>query len=205
MAVRLFPRTLLSTGRRFSFPELLQTSITKNYSTKQQSKPWKQKPNRKPRLGIILTEDVHNLGIKGQIVKVKRGYGRNYLLPQKKALYATPDNTKKLNAFVVDDKAGSSIINTAAVIKFLKERNVIIERASKDNSAIFEQQISRAFHLSLRLHVPIDCIELEEPIVDFEAEHTVGVRIDEKTVVDVPLIVKRISPTVEENLETDPS
>ena len=38
---------------------------------------------------IILLEDVTNLGYKGDILKVKDGYGRNYLLPQKKAVLAT--------------------------------------------------------------------------------------------------------------------
>ena len=38
---------------------------------------------------IILKEDVINLGYKGDIVKVKDGYGRNFLIPTKKAVLAT--------------------------------------------------------------------------------------------------------------------
>lgn len=41
---------------------------------------------------VILLERVSNLGHMGEIVKVKPGYARNYLLPQKKALRATKDN-----------------------------------------------------------------------------------------------------------------
>lgn len=41
---------------------------------------------------LILLERVDKLGQMGQIVKVKPGYARNYLLPQKKALRATKDN-----------------------------------------------------------------------------------------------------------------
>jgi large subunit ribosomal protein L9 len=41
---------------------------------------------------LILLERVEKLGQMGQIVKVKPGYARNYLLPQKKALRATKDN-----------------------------------------------------------------------------------------------------------------
>lgn len=47
-------------------------------------------------MDIILKEDVINLGYKGDIVKVKDGYGRNYLIPQKKAVLATESAKKML-------------------------------------------------------------------------------------------------------------
>ncbi len=47
-------------------------------------------------MDIILTQDVANLGNKDEIVKVKNGYGRNYLIPQGMALLATDSNRKVL-------------------------------------------------------------------------------------------------------------
>lgn len=44
---------------------------------------------------VILLEKVRNLGGLGDKVKVKPGYGRNYLVPQGKAVYATKDNLAK--------------------------------------------------------------------------------------------------------------
>ncbi|MDR2199457.1 MAG: 50S ribosomal protein L9 [Deltaproteobacteria bacterium] len=46
---------------------------------------------------IILTRDVDNLGLAGQVLKVSAGYARNYLLPGSFALPATPDNLKVLS------------------------------------------------------------------------------------------------------------
>lgn len=43
---------------------------------------------------LILLEKIHNLGVLGEEVNVKAGYGRNYLLPQGKAVVATKDNVK---------------------------------------------------------------------------------------------------------------
>jgi large subunit ribosomal protein L9 len=43
-------------------------------------------------LDVILLERVENLGQMGQVVKVRPGFARNFLLPQKKALRATKDN-----------------------------------------------------------------------------------------------------------------
>ena len=45
---------------------------------------------------VILKEDVINLGYKNDIVKVKSGYGRNYLIPQGKAVIATESARKIL-------------------------------------------------------------------------------------------------------------
>ena len=45
---------------------------------------------------VILKEDVTNLGFKDDIVTVKDGYGRNYLLPQGKAVIATESSKKVL-------------------------------------------------------------------------------------------------------------
>ena len=45
---------------------------------------------------IILLQDVQNLGYKDDVVKVKNGYGRNYLIPQGKAILATPSAKKQL-------------------------------------------------------------------------------------------------------------
>ena len=41
---------------------------------------------------VILKEDVHKLGSRGEVVKVAEGYGRNYLLPRKLAIEATTAN-----------------------------------------------------------------------------------------------------------------
>ena len=43
---------------------------------------------------IILKEDIVNLGFKNDVVEVKNGYGRNYLIPQGKAVLATPSALK---------------------------------------------------------------------------------------------------------------
>ena len=49
-------------------------------------------------MNVILLENVENLGGIGDMVKVKPGYGRNYLLPQGKAALATDENLKEIEA-----------------------------------------------------------------------------------------------------------
>ncbi len=66
---------------------------------------------------VILKEDVESLGHRGDVVKVATGYGRNYLLPQRLAIEATPSNK--------------------AVIVQMKESS--IRRAATDKAAALEQ------------------------------------------------------------------
>lgn len=45
---------------------------------------------------VILRESVANLGVAGDVVEVKGGYGRNYLIPKKKAVLATVGNIRQI-------------------------------------------------------------------------------------------------------------
>ena len=49
-------------------------------------------------MNVILLENVENLGVIGDLVKVKAGFGRNFLMPQGKAALATPENVKAIDA-----------------------------------------------------------------------------------------------------------
>jgi large subunit ribosomal protein L9 len=64
---------------------------------------------------IILLEKINNLGAMGDRVKVKPGYGRNYLMPQGKAKPATPENIAAFEAMRADlEKAASEALAAAA-------------------------------------------------------------------------------------------
>ncbi len=63
---------------------------------------------------IILLEKVINVGNLGDVVKVKQGYARNYLIPQGKAKRATPENIKLLEAKRAELERAASEKLTAA-------------------------------------------------------------------------------------------
>src|SRR2546423_15189338 len=49
-----------------------------------------------PHTQVLLREDIDNLGARGEIVRVKAGYARNYLLPRKLAVEATTNNVRQI-------------------------------------------------------------------------------------------------------------
>jgi large subunit ribosomal protein L9 len=50
-----------------------------------------------PMMELLLREDIENLGTRGELVKVRAGYGRNFLLPRGLAVQATPSNVKQID------------------------------------------------------------------------------------------------------------
>lgn len=188
-----------------SFLEVWKRSVSNTgvrfYGTRQESKPWKQKPNRNPRLKIILTEAVHNLGSKGQIVKVKRGYGRNYLLPRRMAVYGTPDNIKQYDAFEVVKGSKTGVNEIEFLTNFLTDKVVTITQDPSRHWDIFEQTISSALKKQHQVHVPLDCIQLKNPMTSF-GKHAVDVRLDASTSVSVSINVVPETPKKQKKEQT---
>jgi large subunit ribosomal protein L9 len=88
---------------------------------------------------IILLEDIDKLGARGQIVKVADGYARNFLLPQKQALAATPQNRKWLDQqrvrFLKEEareRAGAE-----EVAKMLEGVSVTVTRKAGEQGTLF--------------------------------------------------------------------
>lgn len=54
---------------------------------------------------VILLKDIENLGYKNDVVKVKNGYGRNYLIPQGSAVIANEANNAKLDKIIAEIEA----------------------------------------------------------------------------------------------------
>ncbi|MEJ2179297.1 MAG: 50S ribosomal protein L9 [Gammaproteobacteria bacterium] len=69
-------------------------------------------------MNVILLERIANLGSLGDTVKVKAGYGRNFLIPQGKAVPATSDNVEKFEARRAElEKVAAEKLGTAEARK----------------------------------------------------------------------------------------
>ncbi|MBA4167169.1 MAG: 50S ribosomal protein L9 [Chitinophagaceae bacterium] len=99
---------------------------------------------------IILIQDVDNLGAANEVVKVRNGYARNFLIPQKVALEANPSNRKQLEEKLkqVRKKEEKMLAELNLVISKLKEGPLKIGAKTGTSGKIFGSvtslQISRA-------------------------------------------------------------
>ncbi len=99
---------------------------------------------------VILIQDVDNLGGKTELVNVKNGYARNYLIPQKLAIEANPSNLKQLNEQlkVKAKKEAAMLAELKKVIAVLAESPVKVGAKTGTTGKIFGSvtslQITRA-------------------------------------------------------------
>ena len=99
---------------------------------------------------VILIQDIDTLGQANELVKVKNGYARNYLIPKKYAVEANPSNLKQLQERlkVKSKKEASMLAEISKVTDVLKESPVKIGAKTGTSGKIFGSvtplQIARA-------------------------------------------------------------
>mgnify|MGYP006283303355 FL=1 len=90
-------------------------------------------------MNVILLEKIHKLGDLGDQVKVKAGYGRNYLIPYGKAVPATKDNIEAFEARRAElEKAAAERLQQAqARGEALADSNVTIQAKAGEEGKLF--------------------------------------------------------------------
>ena len=88
---------------------------------------------------VILLENVRRVGSIGEIIDVKRGFARNYLIAQKKALFASKENVKEVEKIKNDlNKKDQDKKNEAKSIEEkLKNKEFLIEKLSTENRELY--------------------------------------------------------------------
>ena len=130
---------------------------------------------------VILKEDVHNLGKAGELVKVKPGFGRNFLIPQGKAIVATAANVKQIEheKKIIAAKQAQLSKDAQAMADRLGSVEVQIERQVGEEDKLFGSVTSRDIESALKdKGVTIDHkkVHMPEPIKTI-GYHTVEIKL----------------------------
>jgi large subunit ribosomal protein L9 len=135
---------------------------------------------------IILIQDVNNLGGANEIVSVKNGYARNFLIPRKMAVEASPSNLKQLDERLkqIRKKEEKMMAEISKVIAVLKESPVKVGAKTGTSGKIFGSvtnvQVARAIREQKgydvdrrKIHLPDEIKELGtyKAKVDFGGGH----------------------------------
>ena len=88
---------------------------------------------------VILKEDVQNLGQQGDVVEVKPGYARNYLMPQKLAILFTKQQKKSIEeAQIVEKrKLEREKDQLESVLKQVEDLNLSLKMQSEEDNKLF--------------------------------------------------------------------
>ena len=78
---------------------------------------------------VILTQDVKGKGKKGQMIEVSDGYARNFMLPRKIAIEATPDavNTMKMNDKATQERIAREKAEAMEISKTIRGLTVVVK------------------------------------------------------------------------------
>lgn len=141
---------------------------------------------------IILKEDVHGLGYKDDVVEVKDGYGRNFLIPTGKAIIATPSALKVLaeNLRQRAHKIAKIKADAEAAAAALQGVELTIGAKASENGTIFGSvnaiQLAEALE---KLGHNVDRKLIEVSNVKELGKHTATVRFHKEVVVELPFEV----------------
>ena len=88
---------------------------------------------------IILLENVKRLGSIGEVIDVKRGYGRNYLIANKKALYASKENILQVEKIKSDlsKKDNEKKKDAAQILEQINSKEYIVKKLSTENNELY--------------------------------------------------------------------
>lgn len=142
---------------------------------------------------VLLREDIDHLGARGEIVKVKAGYARNYLLPRKLAVQATASNVKQIEQerAALLKREASERSTAEAQAEQLRHLRLIFERRAGEHGILYGSVTSMDITEALKergYEIDRRRVQLREAIKE-TGEFTVNLRLHREVNVEVPVIV----------------
>jgi large subunit ribosomal protein L9 len=132
-------------------------------------------------MNVILRENVENLGQIGDLVRVKAGYARNYLIPKKKAIEATVRNVKQLEhqKKLIQDRVYKNLKDAEVLAQRIEALSVTISQRVGENDRLFGSVTSMNITAALQdegFDIDKKQVLLDEPIKQLGV-YTIPIRL----------------------------
>ena len=142
---------------------------------------------------VLLREDVDTLGGRGEIVKVKAGYARNYLIPQKLATLATKGNVKQVETerAALLKKAATEKSTAEAQAEQIKAVKLTFERKSGEHGILYGSVTTMDIAEALQAkgyEIDRRKLTLSDTIKEL-GDYTVKVKLHRDVTIDLPVEV----------------
>uniref|UniRef100_A0A5G2R793 Large ribosomal subunit protein bL9m n=1 Tax=Sus scrofa TaxID=9823 RepID=A0A5G2R793_PIG len=137
----------------------------------------------KDNLELVLTQSVEELGVRGDLVSVKKSVGRNRLLPQGLAVYASPENKKLFE----EEKLVSS--KEGREVKFLRRCHLEVGMKNNVKWELNPEIVARHFLRNLGVVVAPHALKLPEEPITQRGEYWCEVTVNGLDTVRVPMSV----------------
>ena len=149
-----------------------------------------------PATEVILIENVPGLGAEADVVKVKAGYARNFLLPRSKALEVTPTTLKKLNQLKAKraEREARELNESEELARKIGKLQITLLLATGETGKAFGS--ITASDIAEKLKGELDGIEIERHRIELErpikstGEHEVTIKLHHDVTAKLNLTVK---------------
>ena len=141
---------------------------------------------------VILLENIKNLGDLGAVVDVRAGYGRNFLIPQGKALPATKDNlaTVETRRAELEKEAAEKLAAAQARAEALAEKEVTFASKAGDEGKLFGSVGTRDIADAVTEQTGVTVEKAEVKLPHGALRHTGDFEIDLQLHADVTVTIK---------------
>ena len=145
---------------------------------------------------VILLENLAKIGSIGEIIDVKRGFARNYLISNKKALYASKENIKEVEKIKTElnKKDQEKKKNAKQIYESLKNKIYEVKKLTTENKDLYGSikptEISKIINLSDKIEIKPSLIQ---PLNEIKSLGTFKVKINLHSEVQAEIKIKVIS------------
>ena len=145
---------------------------------------------------VILLENLSKIGSIGEVIDVKRGFARNYLISNKKALYASKENIKEVEKIKIElnKKDQEKKKNAKQIYENLKNKIYEVKKLTTENNDLYGSikptEISKIINHSDKIDIKPSLIQ---PLNEIKSLGTFKVKINLHSEVQAEIKIKVIS------------
>ena len=141
---------------------------------------------------VILLENVKKIGSIGEVIDVKRGFARNFLIANKKALYASKENIKEVEKIKSDlaKKDNDKKQDAKKIAEKINKKNYIVKKLSTENNELYGSvkptEIAKLIQEENQINIKPSMIQ---PITEIKALGKFNVKISLHSEVDAMITI----------------
>ena len=141
---------------------------------------------------VILLENVKKIGSIGEIIDVKRGFARNFLIANKKALYASKENISQVEKIKseLSKKDNEKKKNAKQIAEQINKKEYLIKKLSTENNELYGSvkptEISKIIYESNKIEIKPSMIQ---PVTEIKSLGKFKVRISLHSEVDAEITI----------------
>ena len=145
---------------------------------------------------VILLENLKRIGSIGEVIDVKRGFARNFLIANKKALYASKENIKEVEKIKADlsKKDNEKKQDAAKIAEQINNKEYLVKKLSTENKELYGSvkptEISKLIQEENNIEIKPSMIQ---PVQEIKALGKYKVKISLHSAVDAEITIDVLS------------